>query len=132
MRKINLIVIHCSASDNPIHDDISVIKDWHLQRGFNDVGYHFFIKKNGTIQPGRPEQVIGSHVKGFNANSIGICLSGLHEFPDAQIHSCRDLVRGLLIKYGLELKDVVGHCDLFKGKTCPNFDYRDKILKNLL
>jgi N-acetylmuramoyl-L-alanine amidase len=76
MRKINLIVIHCSASketnDYTFED---CIRD-HKARGFNTCGYHRFIRKDGTIHIGRPFDKTGAHVKDYNANSIGICYEG--------------------------------------------------------
>lgn len=145
MRPINLIVIHCSASDNKDHDDISVIDSWHKLRGFirkripagaankqdKSVGYHFFIKKDGTIQTGRDLDEIGAHVEGHNLKSIGICFSGLNNFTDAQIVSGKSLIVKLLDQFKLETKDVLGHHDLFKGKLCPNMDYRTLLLSDL-
>lgn len=75
MRKINKVILHCSDSDYANHDDIKVIKEWHLARKFNDVGYHYFIRKDGLIQKGRDITIIGAHCKGQNKSSIGICLS---------------------------------------------------------
>jgi len=121
MRQIDFIALHCSDSDIPSHDDISVIKKWHLKRGFYDVGYHFFIKKNGEIQIGRPIHVAGAHIAGHNKNSIGICLSGRHEFTDAQFDSCAIVCRELLLEFGLDKIDILGHNELDSKKTCPNF-----------
>jgi N-acetylmuramoyl-L-alanine amidase len=121
-REINLIVTHCSDSNHDEHDDISIIKQWHLARNFNDVGYHYFIKKDGTVQKGREEDVIGAHVKDHNAHSIGICLSGRDDFQDEQFESLKKLLSVLIKKYNLHWSDVVGHRELTKNKTCPNFD----------
>lgn len=120
MRNINLIILHCSDSDIPSHDKISVIREWHLARGWKNVGYHYFIRKCGTIDTGRPEDEIGAHCKGFNKNSIGICLSGRSEFTEQQFLSAASLVLKLMDKYNLGLIDIVGHNE-FSKKTCPNF-----------
>ncbi len=147
MRSIDLIVIHCSDSSNSDHNDISVVDAWHKERGFirkripagaankihKSVGYHFFIKTDGTIQIGRDLEEIGSHVKEFNSNSIGICLHGKKEsdFTEAQFISCRELIAKYIDLYKLEAKDVVPHNALNKDKSCPNFDINEKILKGL-
>ena len=76
MRKIDLIVIHCSATraDRDFtEDDLDVC---HRRRGFNGVGYHFYIRKNGDIKSTREIERIGAHVRGYNARSIGICYEG--------------------------------------------------------
>jgi len=122
MRQINLVVVHCSDSDNFDHDNISAIKQWHLARKFTDVGYHYFIQKDGTVQKGRDESVIGAHVKDHNAHSIGICLSGRNGFHDEQFESLKKLLTEMIRKYNLQWSDVVGHRELTKNKTCPNFD----------
>lgn len=66
MRKIDRIVIHCSAS--PDNRDIGAeeIRQWHKSQGWKDIGYHWVIRRDGTIEQGRKEFDIGSHVKGFN------------------------------------------------------------------
>lgn len=124
-RRIDLIVVHCSSSDNPSHDDISVIKQWHFDRGFKDVGYHYYIKKSGELQKGRDEGVIGAHVKGHNKYTIGICLGGLDNFKQEQRNTLKELCIDLLKKYNLTKDKIVPHSLLDKhGKTCPNFDVR--------
>ena len=133
MRKINLIVVHCSASDVSAHDNIEIIRKWHVEeRGWKDVGYHYVITKNGSVQKGRKDEVIGAHVAGHNANALGICLTGNKIFSEAQFEALEILLAGLLYKYGLERKDVIAHHDLEKGKTCPNFDVHEFVAKRLL
>lgn len=123
MRKINKIIIHCSDSDVKQHDDISVIYGWHVnERGFNDVGYHFFIKWDGTIQKGRDLSAIGAHCKGQNSDSIGICLHGRHKFTTKQFYELKALLYELMSQFKLTTKDIYPHNHFDKGKTCPNFD----------
>lgn len=122
-RKINLVVIHCSDSDVPAHDNIETIRKWHVEEnGWREVGYQYFVDKAGVVHPGRSEDESGSHVKGYNSRSIGICLSGRHEFTPAQFKSLEILLIDICGRYDLEKKDIVGHCDLDKKKTCPNLD----------
>lgn len=125
MRPIDLIVVHCSDSDVQAHDNIETIRTWHVkENGWSDIGYNFFIPKDGNVHIGRDEEFAGAHVRGFNRRSIGVCLSGKKLFTDAQFHSLGELCKGLMIKYGISKDRVVGHCDLDPLKTCPNFDLK--------
>lgn len=121
MRKIREIILHCSDSNIKNHNDISVIRKWHLERGFNDVGYHFFIKSCGQIQNGRDLDIIGAHCKGHNEQSIGICLHGKFagDFTREQKTSLYHLIKGLTLIF----PDVTihGHNE-FSDKKCPVFD----------
>ena len=124
MRKIRKIIVHCSDSDIPDHDDISVIDKWHKARGWAGVGYHYFIKSDGTVQDGRPDDVIGAHVSGHNHDSLGICLHGRHNFTEAQFFSLKALLYDLMTRYDLRTTDIYGHRDFDSKKTCPNFDVK--------
>lgn len=132
-RLVNLIVLHCSDSDNPKHDNIETIRKWHTERGFkgpdgiedtqDDIGYHFVITKDGKLHEGRSMESIGAHVKGHNENSIGICLTGQSksQFTDKQFRTARKLIDSLFRHYGLNWKNVRLHNQLDPNKTCPNF-----------
>jgi len=134
LRNISTIVLHCSDSNRPAHNDISVIDDWHKQRGFEykngektgHVGYHFFIKTDGTVQRGRPLDIMGAHVAGNNAYTVGICLHGVRyeDFTEDQFKSASKLCNSLKTILG-ELK-VMGHCDLdpVNKAHCPGFDVK--------
>ena len=127
MRKIRKIVIHCSDSPHAHHDDISVIRSWHVnERKWSDVGYHFFIQANGNIQEGRKLYRVGAHALNHNADSIGICLHGRDKFTQAQFTSLRSLVRDMIQRFNLTPADVYGHYD-FSSKTCPNFDVQSVV-----
>ena len=89
MRKINKIIVHCSDSDIESHNDISVVEDWHKERGFKTVGYHYFIKNDGSIQLGRPLEEIGAHCLNHNSDSIGICLAGRKNFSWQQFFTLK-------------------------------------------
>ncbi len=73
MRKIKFIVLH---NNGVAGRDIANIRRTHKAKGWSDVGYHYVIKEDGTIQRGRPESKSGAHAQGLNTNSIGICLIG--------------------------------------------------------
>jgi len=122
IRHINKIIIHCSDSDNVAHDDISVIRQWHLKRGFVDVGYHYFVKINGIVQIGRPMYMVGAHCINQNLTSIGICLSGRHSFTEKQFLATRQLCEDLEDRYKIKETEIYPHNYFDKKKTCPNFN----------
>lgn len=128
-RKITEIILHCSATPEGKDFTIADIKKWHLARGFSDVGYHYVIYRNGTIVPGRAENIVGAHCTGRNSNSIGICyIGGLAKDgktakdtrTDAQKKALVTLVKQLMLKYGITEKYVFGHYQ-FANKACPSF-----------
>lgn len=119
MREIKMVIIHCSDSDHPAHDNIETIKDWHLERKFKDVGYHFFIRKSGVIELGRPLDEPGAHCVGYNKYSVGVCLSGKKSFSSEQFAACRKLNHMLLTLFSCTFHP---HSEFsLEGKTCPNF-----------
>lgn len=122
MRAIRKIVIHCS--DSPDDRDIGVkeIDSWHRQKGWSSCGYHFVVRRDGTIEKGRPVAQIGAHVAGHNSDSIGICWIGRNSISDKQRAALIELVETLLIEYKLQPENVLGHKELDPHKTCPNLD----------
>lgn len=124
-RHVYTVFLHCSASDNPDHDDVSVIKQWHLDRGWSDVGYHYFIKKDGTLQIGRDLERTPAAQKGYNTGSIAICLHGLLEynFTLEQFNTLRELCKEINSSY----KEITfhGHNEVNPNKTCPVFNVKD-------
>ena len=136
MRTITLIVIHCSAVRPGQQSSAKKINDWHRDRGFqNGIGYHYVVRRDGSIEPGRPLEMIGAHVVGHNRHSIGICYEGgLNSFgedadtrtPEQKV-TLRKLLEELHQKFPKAL--IVGHRDLNPGKKCPCYDviseYRD-------
>lgn len=114
------IIIHCSATPNGRPTTADDIHQWHLARGWSGIGYHYIICVDGKVEAGRPEYWTGSHVKGHNTGSLGICMIGTDLFSLQQWESLRQLVGGLKFKYP-EAK-VMGHNELTSLKTCPNFD----------
>ena len=75
-REIKLLVIHCSATRCNVSFPVERLRECHLQRGFRDIGYHFYITRDGVLHHCRPVSEIGAHVRGFNRHSIGICYEG--------------------------------------------------------
>ena len=131
MRDIKMIILHCSASDNPEHDNVEVIRDWHMNgNGWSDIGYHFFIRSTGLLEMGRGVALKGAHTFNFNGDSIGICLSGNTKFGEKQIDSCVDFVKLLCVVFNLDKSAVYGHYEFTDKKTCPNIDmdwFREKL-----
>ena len=134
MRPIRRIILHCSASDHERHDDIKIIREWHLERGFNDVGYHFFIRKNGQIERGRAINKVGAHCRGHNRDSVGICLHGLaiEKFTQDQFVSAQKLTRLLCTELDIPTSRVSGHNYFNPAKACPVFDVTTKIVSPIM
>lgn len=127
MRKITEIIIHCSATPEGRDYTVADIDRWHKQRGFKMVGYHFVIRLDGTVEIGRPLEMIGAHCTGHNANSIGICYIGGHDKygkpkdtrTQPQKNVLKNLVKCLLKDY--PQASIHGHYE-FANKACPCFD----------
>ncbi len=129
MRKINLLVVHCSATAPALDIGVREIRQWHLKRGWSDIGYHYVIRRDGSLETGRPLEKAGAHAKGHNASSVGICLAGgvdtantpENNFTDAQFASLRTLLVELLQRF--PQSRICGHRDLSNvRKACPCFD----------
>ena len=128
MRTITLIVVHCSAVRPNQTSSAAQIDTWHRQRGFKCIGYHYVIRRDGTIELGRPEWQVGAHCVNHNAHSIGICYEGGLDIrgkpadtrTEAQRCSLRKLIEQLHAAYPKAL--IVGHRDLNPMKDCPCFD----------
>lgn len=114
--KIDMIVLHHAAAKNCT---IYNIHQWHLANGWSGFGYHYFVRKDGRIFKGRPDDTIGSHAKGYNSTSLGICFEGdfEKEIPtQAQIDAGIELVEYLKKKYNI--KKLKGHGELM-ASSCP-------------
>lgn len=117
------IVIHHTG--NPTDDDLSAeqLHRSHLNLGWAGVGYHFIVRKDGTVELGRPVECVGAHVEGFNYTSIGVHVCGnfdLVEPTEAQINALPMLLADICDAYGLIASDsvVMGHKDLM-ATDCP-------------
>lgn len=123
------IVVHCSATPPEMNIGAATIRRWHLDRGWLDIGYHFVIRRNGTIEPGRPMDAVGAHVRGHNYRSIGVCLVGgvtkdeqepANNFTEDQMHALVDIIR--VLRWAYPKAKIIGHRDLDSSKACPSFD----------
>ncbi len=128
MRKINRIIIHCSATPEGKDYTVQQIDQWHRQRGFRCIGYHFVIYRDGSVHEGRPIEQVGAHCKGYNANSIGICyIGGCAADGKTPKDTRTEAQRVALIRLVADLKTrypsatVHGHNE-FANKACPSFN----------
>ena len=141
MRKIDMIVIHCSATRADVPLSPRQLDEMHRQRGFDGCGYHYYVRRDGEICTMRPVDRPGAHAKGYNRHSIGVCYEGgLDEQgspadprTELQKRSLRVLVRVLAMDF--QTRRIVGHRDLSPDldgdgviepeewtKVCPCFD----------
>ena len=126
MRTITLLILHCSAVRPDQQSSVAQINTWHHQRGFHlGIGYHYVVRRDGSVETGRPEYLIGAHCLNHNAHSIGICYEGGLDIRGqpadtrtaAQKASLRTLLEDLHRRYPKAL--IVGHHDLNPQKACP-------------
>jgi len=144
--RTELIVWHCSATRPNQHIGASHIREWHLAKGWSDIGYHLVIPRSGDLELGRPLDVVGAHVNGFNAYTVAVCMvGGLDELGRAFINApnqyslkqweCAKLVVAPFLRRLYPNAQMVGHRDLSPDankdgkispqewlKTCPGFD----------
>ncbi|MCK5605118.1 N-acetylmuramoyl-L-alanine amidase [Candidatus Pacearchaeota archaeon] len=136
MREIKKLIIHCTDSDDSLDIGFREINSWHHKNGWKSksgisCGYHFIIRKDGSIEQGRPQKEVGAHSYGQNRSSLGIVWVGRKDFNMRQNKSMRALIRGLMFKYNLSVTDVYGHYEFTDKKTCPNINmdiYRAELL----
>lgn len=138
---IEYIVAHCSATPPSAECGFKEIDAMHKARGWRGCGYHLIIRRDGSIEQGRPLDEQGAHVHGYNAKAWGVCMEGgvdesntpADNFTDKQYAALELVVRGLLNKAPGAI--FVGHRDLSPDldgdgvikphewlKHCPCFD----------
>jgi len=140
MRKIDSIIIHCSAT--PEGRDVSAdeIRSWHKAEGKSDIGYHYVIRLDGSVEQGRLEEQVGAHCAGHNQSSLGVCYIGGYASDgktpkdtrtDAQKASLLALVKQLQTSHHIPSKSIFGHNE-FANKACPSFDVQEWKRRNNL
>ena len=135
MRKIDKLIIHCSATPEGRAVTVQDIDKWHREKGYNGIGYHYVIGLNGEVWKGRDINLIGAHTKGYNSNSIGICYVGgvdksmkaKDTRTPAQEVALLNLVKDLKKQY--PKASIHGHNE-FAAKACPSFDVKLWLLED--
>lgn len=128
-RRIALIVVHCSATRADRSFPVEALRRCHVQeRGFADIGYHFYITRDGEIHRGRALEQVGAHCRNHNRHSIGVCYEGGLDRQGRPKDTRTLAQKGSLLALMRELKRrfpkalIVGHRDLDPMKSCPCFD----------
>lgn len=138
MTRIDYLVVHCSATPAALDIGAAEIRKWHRERGWRDIGYHYVIRRDGTVETGRPETTPGAHEPKVNRSSVAVCLvggsppsgtpaarKGLGEnnFTPAQFEALAALLGVLRKKY--PKAEILGHRDIpGVRKACPSFDVK--------
>lgn len=136
-KSVDTIFVHCSATqpdwmeDEPLSAKVAEITRWHKKRGWNTIGYHWVIDRDGSVAKGRDEATVGAHAQGHNEGSIGICLIGGHgssendpfakNFTPEQDMKLRELIEG--IQSRTTIHRIRGHNEV-AAKACPGFNVK--------
>ena len=134
---MDFLAVHCSATPEGKAFTAKDIDRWHREKGWRMIGYHYVIGLDGKVEKGRPDDMPGAHVEGYNSRSLGICLIGgcdaamkpKNTFTPAQFKSLHDLLKTLHAKYPNAV--IQGHRDFPKvAKACPSFSVKDWLKTN--
>lgn len=126
------VTVHYTATypDQIVTRDI--VDRWHRERGFNAIGYHWLVRRDGTVEQGRLESVTGAHVRGHNTGNIGVCWAGgldRASGPNVGVKNMTEAQERALVGLLREIKErhpraeILGHRDLV-ATQCPGFDVR--------
>lgn len=120
------VILHCAATPDYRLGDArydrfgaSDIAEWHLERGFKQIGYHHVIRRSGVLEAGRPETIQGAHCEGHNGDSLGVCYVGTKHPTLSQWRSILGLARAIKARHGLGPDAWFGHYEFNPGKICP-------------
>ena len=129
-RRIDEIIVHCSATREGQQVTVAQIRQWHLQRGFSDIGYHYVIYLDGSVHAGRHVDKSGAHCTGHNTHSIGVCyVGGCRSDGTTPKDTRTPMQKKALLELLKKLKAIYpkatihGHRE-FANKACPSFDAR--------
>ena len=130
--KATHLIIHCADTYPSMNIGATEIRKWHTDKGWRDIGYHYVIRRDGTIEKGREDDVIGAHARGMNEISLGICLVGGKnkktgkpqvDYTYKQWQALKDLCIKLK---KVDNYTIIGHNNVpNSGKTCPNFNVKE-------
>ena len=134
-RRIDEIIVHCTATPEGRDYSVAEIRRWHLQRGFSDIGYHYVIHPNGGIEPGRDVDLSGAHCTSHNAHSIGVVyVGGVAKDGKTPKDTRTEAQKATLLSLLMDLKKLYpsatihGHRD-YANKACPSFDATKEYMK---
>ena len=128
-RRINRIVVHCTATEEGKDYTVDWIRRVHKKRGWSDIGYHYVIYRDGSLHEGRDINLVGTHARGYNTGSIGVVYVGgcprgdTHKNKDTRTPEQKDTLLRLLkdLRKMYPHAEIVGHKDL-NATGCPSFD----------
>jgi N-acetylmuramoyl-L-alanine amidase len=124
-RPIHKIIWHVSDSPDTLDVGAKEINEWHRQRGWRCIGYHYVVRRSGVIEKGREDALVGSHTLGQNHDSLGLVWVGVNDFNPEQKAAMVKLTKDLMALYGVTAANVYGHREFNNAKTCPNLDPND-------
>lgn len=132
MRLITMLIIHCSAVMPFQTSSVEQIDQWHHARGWaNGCGYHYVIRRDGSIEKGRPEEMIGAHCLNHNKHSIGLCYEGGLDSNGNPADTRTPQQKEAMLNLLTELKKrypnalILGH-STFSNKSCPCFNAEEE------
>ena len=130
MRDVDRIIVHGAWTPPDMDIGVKEIEKWHLERGFNSIGYHAVIRRDGMFEFGRPVELIGAHASPWNRYSIGICLVGgkdgdgwANNYTPEQMDTLFHAISWWQAEFNVPDGLILGHCDVpTVDKACPGFD----------
>jgi N-acetylmuramoyl-L-alanine amidase len=131
VRKLDRIILHCTATPEGRHVDVDTIRVWHKARGWSDVGYHFVIYLDGSVHAGRAVEKTGAHVAGHNATTIGVVYVGGTDAAGKAKDTMNAAQETAFVNLVKHLRDQFGPLTLhghneYAAKACPSFIVKDK------
>lgn len=132
MRPLDKIILHCSATREGQHITVETMRQWHLKRGWKDIGYHYVIYIDGSVHEGRPIEQVGAHTSGQNTGSIGICyVGGVDKDGKTPKDTLNELQETAMVNLIKALREEYGDMTLhghneYAAKACPSFKVYEK------
>lgn len=135
-KNTDTLVIHCAATKPSMDIGVDEITQWHKDRGFDTIGYHYVIRRSGVVEKGREDSLQGAHAIAVNGTSIGVCMVGgvddslkwENNFTEAQFRSLKSLI--ILLKNKYPIEKVIGHYEVESKKECPSFNVQEWLDNN--
>lgn len=121
MQEIEGIVLHNSGVT--VLQSVETIHNYHKNKGWAGIGYQYYVRKDGSVYRGRPENMAGAHCPGVNSTSIGICAEGNFNeeiMSEVQKQSIIDLIKDIKSRYNI--KWIKGHRDIL-ATSCPGTNF---------